>query len=106
MRPQPLEEIASERIVRATDRTVRFADQLWDDVKVANRFEERCKLPKRSVDIDLLEIGLRQSFRVSPIIPIRSFQESLSVPSDLFFPDQRPALFVLIEVQFVIPLQG
>lgn len=56
------QKIATIWVVLAPDRSIRFANQLGYDVKVSNLSEKFCNCPVFSVDVDLLQVGLRQLF--------------------------------------------
>jgi len=72
-------------------------------VQIPHRLEEGGELPKGTVDVDLLEVRLRQSRRVLLVIVVRTHEQYSTVSNDLFFADARAALRVLFEGKFVLP---
>jgi len=97
------EKVASERIVRPPYGAVWLPNELWNDVQVTDRFKERYEFSKRSILIDLLQMGLSKTLRVVFVLCIRPFEENLSIPNYLFFSDRRLALLILVENQFILP---
>jgi hypothetical protein len=76
-----IKKVAPERVVPPAHGTIGFANKLRDQVEVPNRREEHCDLTEIPVDVDLLEVGLSKTFRVSQIVGMMgSLQQFLSVP--------------------------
>jgi hypothetical protein len=87
----------------ASHRAVRFPDQLGNEVQVAYGDKKRGNFTERLIDIDLLQVGLRQSFGVAPVIRRGAVEDDLSVAPDLFLAQVQAAL-LLVESHLVGPL--
>jgi hypothetical protein len=98
-----LKKIAAEGIVYPSHRTIRFPDQLWDNMEIPHGLKEAHKLSELLVHVYLPRVCLRQAFRVISIIFIRTIQHYVSVTKHPFFPNERSALIIPIKAQLILP---
>jgi len=63
-----LEEVPAKRVVPMSNRAIRFADELRNDMEISYRSKEFCHRSEVLVNIDLLKGGLSKAFRVSLIV--------------------------------------
>ena len=66
-----------------------------DEVKVANRLEELCKITKAKVDVNLFDVRLMQPGRITLIIDIGAAKELLAQTLHNLPPEKRPLAVVL-----------
>lgn len=97
------QEVAAERIVRPSDRAVRLAHELRDEMEVSDRAEEHGQVPEDLIDADLLQVGLRETLRVRGVLLVRPFDQHLSGTAHSFAANARAPLVVLMECDLVLP---
>jgi hypothetical protein len=98
-----LQKIASEGIIRTADRTIGLTYKLGHQMEVSDGTEEHYQIAKRLVDIDLLEVRLRQPLRIGGVVLVRPTDQLLLVSTYALPADTRATLVVLIEGDLVFP---
>jgi hypothetical protein len=97
------EEVAAKGIIAPTYRSIRFSNQLGNNVQVAYRCKEVCHLSKGSVYVDLLQISLGKPLWVFFILLIRSLEDHLSFLRYTLLLQNWALLVVLAEAYLVFP---
>ena len=98
-----LDKISTIGIVLLTNGTIWFAYQLGNDMQVANRAKKINQLTKLLIGVNLLEMGLRQPFRITLVIPVRPLQDDVVILNHKFFFNHWSLTVVLAETQNVFP---
>lgn len=98
-----LDKISTIGIVLPTNGTIWFAYQLRDNVQVADRAKKINQLTKLLIGVNLFEMGLRQPFRITSVIPVRPLQDDVVILNHQFFFNHWSLTVVLAEAQTVFP---
>lgn len=99
-----LKEVAPERIIGVVDRAIRLANELRNEMEVANAAQEVDYVSEVLVLGDLFERCLSEPHWVPAIVGIGSAFDFDSVADDDLSPNDRPLLAICAEYQFVRPL--
>jgi hypothetical protein len=101
-----LKKVTAVRIVLPAHGAVRLADQLRHNVQIAHAAEKLSHFAKPLVGVHLLQIRLREPFRVLVILGVRPREDLFFVLEDLLFRDERPLPVVLPELEGLPPSCG
>src|SRR6185295_10135580 len=102
-RGDALEEIGTERVLGPRSRALRVADELRNEMEIADLGEELGDLAELLVRVDLLQVRLRQSIRVRPVGIVRTLEEGVIPSPDLLSLDDGYSLGVLPEFEPISP---
>lgn len=103
---QLLEEVSPIRVAYTTDGSIGLADELGNEMEVADLREELTNLTKASVRVNLLQVGLREAAGVVPIVVIGPLDDDARPTTDEFSRDDWSALVILRELDPVMPVGG
>ena len=98
-----LQEVTAEGVIRPAGRPVGLTDKLRDEVQVPDRLEEHGEIPELLVDVDLLQVGLRQTRGIRVVIPIRPANQHIVVLEHSFTAYPGTPLVVLSQRELVSP---
>jgi len=99
-----MEEVSTERIVFSPYRSIWFANQLRNDVEIADFAKKISKAAETTVDVYLLKMSLAEQCWIILVGRVGSFDEHLSVFANNLGLDLGALLRILTELQFIAPL--
>src|SRR5262249_3969017 len=97
------QEVPTKWISYATNRPIRFSNELRHKVQVTNLAQKFTDLSKFSIRVDLLKIGLRQPVTISFIIFVRPVENCFPILADKFPGNDWSSLIVLSKLNTVAP---
>src|SRR5262245_18891422 len=100
---QLLQEVSTKWIARLSHGPLRLTYKLGNQMEISDLRKEIRQHTKWRIGIQLLKMGLTQSFNILVILGIRSIQKQISTMEDSFACDHRYALIVLAKLQEIRP---